>query len=62
LYGFALVDHREGKADMDEHVLADPRLWHEGEIDLLDDAAKINPADPRCRILSREAENPSWNC
>src|SRR3974377_2385944 len=53
LGGFSPVDHGEGKADMDEHVIVDPRLRHEGEIDLLDDPAEINAADSRQRIVSR---------
>jgi hypothetical protein len=61
LCGFALVDHAEGKADMDEYVIVDLRLRNEGEIDLLDDATKINAADPCQRILSLHAQKPPRN-
>ena len=39
-----LVDDADGEADVDEHVVADLRLGHVGEADLLDDAAEAHPA------------------
>ena len=40
--GLRLVDHRDGEADMNEHIVADSGLRREGEVDLLDDAAEID--------------------
>jgi len=57
LYGFVLVDRSEGKADMDEHVLVDLRLGHKGEVDLLDDAAKINGRPATADRLLRGLES-----
>src|SRR5271165_7448063 len=61
LCGFALVDHGEGKADMDKHIIVHSRLGHKGETDLLDDAAEIDAADPCQWILSRHAQKPPRN-
>ena len=56
-----LVDHGDGEADMDQHMVADRRLGHEGEVDLLDDAAEIDTSDPRQRIVAADAQDPSGN-
>ena len=55
--GLGLVDHRDGEADMDEHVIAEPGLRHEGEVDLLDDAAEIDARGPRQRVVAGNGEN-----
>ena len=55
--GLRLVDHGDGEADMDKHVVADPRLGREGEIDLLDDAAEIDPPGSQDRIVAGEVED-----
>ena len=43
--GLRLVENRDGEADMDEHIGADPGLGRIGKVDLLDDAAEIDPRD-----------------
>ena len=56
---FGLVDHRDGEADMHQHMVAYRRLWHESEVDLLDQAAEIDAAHGHDRFVAGDAEDPS---
>ena len=61
-----LVDDGDGEAGMDQHVVADLRLRHIGEVGLLDDAGEGDPAlrgsadrRPRCSRPARERRGTS---
>jgi len=56
-----LVDDGDGEADMNQHMVADHGLGREGKVDLLDQAAEIDPPDPRQRIVPGDAEDAARN-
>ena len=58
---FRFVDHRERKADMDEHMVADRRLRCVGEVDLLDDAAEIDARRAQQRLVGVDGNDPTRN-
>ena len=56
-----LIHAAERKADVDDDVIADLRLGHVGEADLLEDAAEINFAAAHQRVFAADAGDFSWN-
>lgn len=59
--GLRFVEDGDGKADMDQHIVADPRLRDIGQLDFLDDAAEIDAADTQDRIALRQAQDLARN-
>src|SRR6476469_3017168 len=62
-FGFVLVNHADGKSDVDQDVLADLRFGSVGEIDFLADAAEIDLADAEGDVACvDDFDDPAWDC
>ena len=59
--GVLLVDDADGDADMDEHVVAQPRLRGTREADVLDDAGKAHARRSQERIVATDFDDFSWD-
>src|ERR1019366_8270385 len=58
---FLLVDPAEGEADVDDDIITDLCLGHVGQAGFLEDAAEIDLAHARQRVIAADAFNFSWN-
>ena len=59
---FGLIERTDCKANMDDDIIIELRVRHIGQIDLFDDAAKADLANPHNRVIfACDTQYPAWN-